>query len=108
MSTEPRPPQGPPHSIELRDGRLYIGHAVYDALFARCVAAALLWEDGQWWLIPLLSGGGGLQLKVRTASGDRVIESQEFFRQQGIEDSPVPQTLQLVFSEARGAFTLQP
>jgi hypothetical protein len=108
MWIEQSPSHGTPHSIELRNGRLYISHTVYGALFARCVAAALLAEDGQWWLFPLLSGGGGLQLKIRTALGDRVIESQEFFRQQGIEDSPKPQTLQLVFSEARGAFTLQP
>ncbi len=106
MNQNPSPKT--PHSIELRDGRLYISHTVHDALFVRSIAVALLVEDGQWWLFPLLSGGGGLQLKIRTAKGDRVVESQEFFRQQGIEDSSTPQTLQLLFNEARGAFALMP
>jgi hypothetical protein len=92
--------------IELRDGRLHITHAVYEELFEACVAVALLVREDGWWLLPLRGGAGGLQMKVRNARGDRVIESQEFFRSQGLDDSADAQTFALRFDAAQGGFLL--
>lgn len=95
-----------PREIELRDGRLHIPHAIYDELFEACVAVALLAREDGWWLLPLRGGAGGLQMKIRNARGDRVIESQEFFRSQGLDDSANTQRLLLRFDASQGGFLL--
>ena len=48
-------------------------------------------------LLPLHGSAGGLQLKMRNPRGDLVVRSQEFFRQQGPQDSrePLDRALQL-------------
>jgi hypothetical protein len=97
-----------PREIELRDGRLHIAHDVYEELFDACIAVALLERDGGWWLLPLRGGAGGLQLKIRNARGDRVVESQEFFRSQGLDDSAQAQRLLLRFDDSQGGFLLTP
>jgi hypothetical protein len=93
--------------VQVRGGRLHIPSAIYDRLLAPCPAVALLVQDGQWWLLPLHSGAGGLQVKLRNAAGDRVVEAQEFFRQQGLEDEAPAQDLELLFDAARGGFALR-
>lgn len=80
--------------------------AVHDGALQRCPAVALVARDGQWWLLPLLGGAGGLQVKLRNAAGDRVVEAQEFFRAQGVHDDAPPRTLQLVAEPGQGAFRL--
>jgi hypothetical protein len=100
-STEPR-------EIELRDGRLHIDRGVYDELFDACVGVALIAREDGWWLLPLRGGAGGLQIKIRNARGDRVIESQEFFRGQGLDDSVKPLRLHLQFDASKGGFLLIP
>jgi hypothetical protein len=95
-----------PHEIELRDGRLHIGRAAYDELFDACLAVALIAREDGWWLLPLRGGAGGLQIKIRNARGDRVVESQEFFRAQGLDDSPKPRRLALQFDASKGGFRL--
>ena len=92
--------------VQLRSGRLHVGHAVFDQCFSGCVAVAMLARDDAWWLLPLHSGAGGLQLKLRNPQGDRVVEAQEFFRGQGLEDSPEPREFSLRFDAERGAFEL--
>ena len=92
--------------VQLRNGRLHLGHVVFDQCFSGCVAVAMLARDGAWWLLPLHSGAGGLQLKLRNPQGDRVVETQEFFRGQGLEDSPEPRDFSLRLDEQRGAFEL--
>jgi hypothetical protein len=67
---------------------------------------ALLARDREWLLLPLHAGAGGLQVKVRNAHGDRVVESQEFFRSQGIEDSNEIHPLDLDVDPARGLFRI--
>lgn len=95
-----------PACVELRSGRLHIPAAVYEELFTGCPSVALLARDGAWWLMPLLAGAGGLQVKLRNAHGDRVVEAQEFFRAQGLEDTPVTRRWELRFVEGSGAFQL--
>jgi hypothetical protein len=94
--------------IELRDGRLHIEREAYDELFDACLAVALIAREDGWWLLPLRGGAGGLQIKIRNARGDRVIESQEFFRSQGLDDSPQPRRLALQFDASKGGFRLVP
>jgi hypothetical protein len=93
--------------IRLREGRLHIAREVHAHALRGCEAVALLARDGDWWLLPLHAGAGGLQVKLRNAQGDRVVESQEFFRAQGLEDSPRPVALRLREDAAQGAFVLE-
>lgn len=90
----------------LRAGRLHIPAAVFDGHLAGSTAVALLAREGQWWLLPLLAGAGGLQIKLRNPGGDRVVETQEFFRSQGWEDAATATEFTLQFDSARGAFRL--
>jgi hypothetical protein len=92
--------------VQWRDGRLYITREVHDACLAGCPALALLARDGQWLLLPLLGGAGGLQVKIRNARGDRVVESQEFFRRQGLEDDGAPRDFVLAAVPGSGGFEL--
>lgn len=92
--------------VQLRQGRLYIARAVHDGTLQRCAAVALVARDGVWWLLPLLGGAGGLQVKLRNAAGDRVVEAQEFFRAQGLEDDAPDRCLRLVADAQQGAFQL--
>lgn len=92
--------------VEIRAGRLYLPAQTYESALAGHAAVALLARDGHWWLIPLKSGAGGLQIKQRTARGDRVIEAREFLRAQGVEDSAPPACFRLEFDAGRGAFRL--
>lgn len=95
-----------PTRVQLRAGRLHIPSEVYQRLLPGCPAVALLARDGQWLLLPLLGGAGGLQIKIRNAHGDRVVESQEFFRAQGLEDDPAPRELELRSATEFGGFRL--
>ena len=76
--------------VQVRAGRLHLPREVYERALPGCPALALLVRDGQWLLLPLFGGAGGLQIKIRNAHGDRVVESQEFFRSQGFEDADQP------------------
>jgi hypothetical protein len=88
------------------DGRLHIPAALYMAHMAACPAVALLAEEQRWWLVPLLAGAGGLQVKLRNARGDRVVEVREFLRQQGIDDDSPVLTVRLARDLQRGGFEL--
>lgn len=94
--------------IELRDGRLVLPAAVFERCLAPCVAVALVAREDRWWLLPLHGGAGGLQIKLRNAAGDRVVEAREFFRAQGVEDGAPARRLQLAFVPAEGGFALLP
>ena len=93
--------------IWLHNGRLHLTGAAYERYLHACPAVALLARDGDWLLLPLHAGAGGLQVKLRNARGDRVIEAQEFFRTQGLEDSERVQPLRLHDDPDRGALRLE-
>jgi hypothetical protein len=93
--------------VELRDGRLHIAGEVYERCLPGCPALALLARDGQWLLLPLHAGAGGLQIKIRNARGDRVVESQEFFRGQGLEDDAAARPLELAPEPSLGGYRLR-
>ncbi len=94
--------------IEVRAGRVHIPIEVYERALPGCPALALLVRDGQWLLLPLLGGAGGLQIKIRNARGDRVVEAQEFFRGQGLEDTDEPCKFELKHEPEFGGFRLLP
>ena len=97
---------GPTHaavaSIELRNGRLHIPGDVHAEHLYACDAVGLLVRDGAWLLMPLRSGAGGLQVKLRNARGDRVVESQEFFRSLGLEDDAASSAVALFADVGEG------
>lgn len=80
----------------LRNGRLHLSSAAYVRHLRDCVSVGLLARGGDWLLLPLRAGAGGLQIKLRNAAGDRVIEAQEFFRTQGLEDSQDARSVKLI------------
>ena len=92
----------------LRNGRLHLTAEVYERQLHSCAAVALLARERDWLLFPLLSGAGGLTVKLRNPRGDRVIESQEFFRAQGIEDSIQARPLRLLPAPEQAAFVISP
>jgi hypothetical protein len=92
--------------VEVRAGRVHIPSEVYERALPGCPALALLVRDGQWLLLPLLGGAGGLQIKLRNAQGDRVVEAQEFFRGQGLEDTDEPRAFELKHEPEFGGFRM--
>jgi hypothetical protein len=94
--------------VQVRAGRVHIPIEVYERALPGCPALALLVRDGQWLLLPLLGGAGGLQIKIRNARGDRVVEAQEFFRGQGLEDTDEPCEFDLKHEPEFGGFRLLP
>ena len=92
--------------VQLRAGRLHIDSATCERQLPGRAAMALMVRDGQWVLLPLHGGAGGLQVKIRNARANRVVESQEFFRQQGLENNHEPQELQLDEDRSLGGFRL--
>ncbi|MBN8924782.1 MAG: hypothetical protein BGP10_01645 [Rhodanobacter sp. 68-29] len=93
--------------IVLRDGRLHMAREVHERVLFACENVALLARGDGWLLMPLRAGAGGLQVKLRNARGDRVVESQEFFRNQGIDDSAEPRRLLLVDVPGEAAFAMR-
>ena len=93
--------------VWLQNGRLHLTSAAYDRHMDGCTIAALLARDGIWLLLPLRAGAGGLQIKLRNARGDRVIEAQEFFRSQGLEDSPQARRVRLHDETAQGGWRIE-
>lgn len=91
----------------VRNGRLYLTAAAHVSRLGGCAAVALLAHEGEWMLMPLRSGAGGLQVKQRNARGDRVVEAQEFFRSQGLEDDPVSRPLRLFDDPQRGGVRVE-
>ena len=92
--------------VQVRAGRLHLPCDVYERALPGCPALALLVRNGQWLLLPLFGGAGGLQIKIRNAHGDRVVESQEFFRNQGFEDADEPREFELKHEPEFGGFRL--
>lgn len=93
--------------VWLRNGRLHLSNRAYDHYLHGCPMVGLLARDDAWWLLPLRGGAGGLQVKLRNAKGDRVIEAQEFFRGQGLEDSDELRRLILTEDPDRGALRIE-
>ncbi len=93
--------------VWLQNGRLHLTSAAYDRYMDSCSIVALLARDDAWLLLPLRAGAGGLQIKLRNTRGDRVIEAQEFFRAQGLEDSAQLRSVRLHHAPEHGAWRIE-
>ena len=93
--------------VWLQNGRLHLTSAAYDRYMDSCSIAALLACDDAWLLLPFRVGAGGSQIKLRNTRGDRVIEAQEFFRAQGLEDSAQLRRVCLHHAPEQGAWRIE-
>jgi hypothetical protein len=74
--------------LTVRRGGLYLSGDLYARHFAGIDAVILLRRDDDLVVLPVHhAAAGGYLLKLRNASGDRVVHAAAFFRAQGIEDS---------------------
>jgi hypothetical protein len=76
-----------PVQVELKQRRLYLARAVYEAYFAGRSTVILLRKDKDMLVLPVRhAASGGYVLKIRNAAGDRVVDAGDFFRDHGLED----------------------
>lgn len=79
---------GGPAQVWLRQRRLYMARAVYETHFVGGASVILLRQDNDLLVLPVRhAASGGYVLKIRNATGDRVVDSGDFFRDQGLADS---------------------
>lgn len=93
--------------VQVVDGRLRLDAGTHAHVLGDAPAVALLARDGHWWLIPLLAGAGGLQVKRRNARGDRAIEIRDFLREQGVDDAAADFEAELHADAAQGRWRLR-
>ena len=76
------------HQVTIGRGNIYIPLKTYDAYLKTIEAVALLPHEHGILIFPLIQdSAGGLLLKVRNLTGDRLVHAQEFFRNNGyVED----------------------
>lgn len=73
--------------IYFSDGRLYIAKEAADRHFANIGTVILLRQDQDLLILPVRhAASGGYVLKIRNAAGDRVVNSADFFRDNGLSD----------------------
>lgn len=73
--------------VTVARGNLYLPKEVYDHYLAGLEAVILHRQGSDLMILPVRHApAGGYILKVRNASGDRVVSAPNFFRSEGIED----------------------
>lgn len=76
----PQPPM-----ITVRTGRIYLGAAVYERYFHGVESVILLRREDNLLILPVRhAAAGGYLLKIRNASGDRVINATDFLEHHGL------------------------
>lgn len=81
----PSPPDA--QQITIARGNIYLPREVCDLYFPRIDSIALLRQEADLLLIPLVQqSAGGMLLKIRNLHGDRVVHAQEFLRAQGMAE----------------------
>ena len=74
--------------VTIARGNLYVPLGTYETYLKNIEAVALLPHEKGILLFPLIQqSAGGLLLKIRNLRGDRVIHSQEFFRNNNLAES---------------------
>ena len=71
----------------IKNGNLYIDHALYDTHLSPADSVVLLLKECTYYILPVQQTAGGLLMKVRNIRGDRVIHAQEFLQGNGIDDN---------------------
>lgn len=74
--------------ITLRRGALYFSRETYERYFGGLGSLVLLRDGAGLIVLPVRQpGAGGYVIKQRNGAGDRVVAAQDFFRENGIDDS---------------------
>ena len=72
------------YQVVIARGNIYVPLETYNAYLKNIEAVALLPHDEGILLFPLIQdSAGGLLLKTRNLTGDRLVHAQEFFRNNG-------------------------
>lgn len=75
-------------SVKIARGNIYVPLETYETYLKNIEAVALLPHEKGILLFPLIQqSAGGLILKIKNLRGDRVIHSQEFFRNNNLAES---------------------
>jgi hydrogenase maturation protease len=92
-----------PAQIRISGGDVFLDHTLYQRHLAGTASVALLRDADQIMIFPLHAAEhGGLLLKQRNASGDRIVHAQAFFRDHALSDS-APQPLDAMWDAQRAA-----
>ena len=81
--------------ILIRDGAIYLPHALVDTYFRNIDAVIVLIRQGELMVMPVHQAtSGGSLLKIRNAAGDRVVQARDVFQDQDmlgykVENLPV-------------------
>lgn len=73
--------------VKVARGNIYVPLETYETYFKNIESVALLPHEKGILLFPLIQqSAGGLILKIKNLRGDRVVHSQEFFRNNNLEE----------------------
>jgi len=96
-----------PPVVSVARGSIYLSRETCETYFAGTAAVALIAREDHVLIVPLIAeSGGGLLLKIRNARGDRVIHSQEFFRQNHLVEDWQPRPAVARWSEPSAAMVV--
>ena len=77
-----------PCAVQVSDGNIFVSGDLYRRHFEAIAAVGLVRSERQVCIFPLRKvEHGGLLLKQRNASGDRIVHAQGFFRDNGLNDA---------------------
>lgn len=86
--TEPQIRSEP--EIALRNGSLYLSAAIYDRYFRGLNTLVMVKRDDRLLVMPVHhDGGGGMLVKIRNPSGDRVVHALEFLSFHKLENADI-------------------
>lgn len=75
-------------TVKIGRGNIYVPLETYETYLKNIESVAILPHEKGILLIPLIQqSAGGLILKIKNLRGDRVVHSQEFFRNNNISES---------------------
>ena len=95
-----------PVQIQVAGGDLLLDHALYERHLRGSASVALVRAADQMMIFPMHAAEhGGLLLKQRNASGDRIVHAQAFFRDNALDDSTA-QCLEAVWDAQRAALVM--
>ena len=100
-------PGAPPRTVTVKRGNIYLSREICEAYFPDMHSIALIVRDDKLLIMPLIQeSAGGLLLKIRNARGDRVIQAQEFFRDQSYAEDFEEQSIAVQWSSDWAALIL--
>ncbi len=93
--------------VKIARGNIYIPFETYDKYLKNIEAVALLSDEKGFLIFPLIQqSAGGLILKIKNLQGDRIIHAQEFFRNNGYEETFDEKFCEAVWESERHAILI--